>query len=263
MKRAVALALLLLAGCPPRGVKFGPEGYITDPQKLLALLDAHDRRFVTLRGDVKLKITSPEQSGSVSQYLAVMRPTLLHVETFNFFGKPVSSLVSDSNAFSLYDAEHGTFYRGPATTQVVARFLPLALPPEAAVAMLLGQVPRISPEKTSLQLDEKRGVYLLVLERGQVKQTLEIGTEDQRVQRSHVEGEGGFDLALSDYKDEKAGPFPHKLTLTAPAQGVELTYKYSDVEVNGPPDLSLFHQEPPPSVKVIELDEQGREQAKP
>ena len=256
-------ALLVLSGCPPRGIAWGPEGYITDAAKMLQLLDAHDRRFVSLRGDAKLKVVSPDQSGAVSQYLAVMRPTLLHIETLNFFGKAVSSLVSDGAHFSLYDGEHNAFYRGPSTPAVVARFLPLALPPEAVVAMILGEVPRITAETSTLRLDEKHQRYVLELHRGQVTQTLEIATGDQRVLHSHVEGEGGFDLTLEDYRDEKAGPFPHRITLDAPSRKVQLTYTYSDVEVNGVPDLTLFQQEPPASAALHQLDSAGNEVAAP
>jgi hypothetical protein len=248
---------VLLCGCPHR-IEFGPEGEITDAKQMVALLAKQDARFVTLQGEVKLKVQSPQGSGTVSQFLAVTRPAALHIETFNFFGKPVSVLVSDGDRFSLYDADKNVFYGGPATTESMARFLPIALAPEEAVALILGQVPRIPAQSATLVLDAERGRYRLTLKAGEIQQVLEIDPKTLDILRSTVTGAEAYNLQLEDYRNEPGGRFPHQITLDAPASNVELTYKYGDVKVNGAPDLTLFHQDPPPSAQRVELDAAGK-----
>jgi outer membrane lipoprotein-sorting protein len=256
------LCALVLAGCPPRvpGVKFGPEGEITDPKVLLGALAKNDARFVTLKGQVKLKASTDTQGGTVDQYLAVVRPAGLHIETFNFFGKPVSTLCSDGQTFSLYDGEHNVFYRGPAVSEVMGRFLPLSLSPDEAVALLLGQVPRIPAQSSTLKLDATKGVYVLELKAGPATQTLEVATDDLRILRSRVTGVEAYNLTLEDYHAEKNGPFPHKLTLEATSGHLTMTYRYVDVQVNGTTDLTLFHQDPPATATITELDANGHPQ---
>lgn len=252
---ATVLAFLF-CGCPHR-IDFGPQGEITDARKLLAILDARDTRFSTLEGEVRLKVHAPQGSGTVSQYLAVRRPASLHIETFNFFGKPVSALVSDGARFSLYDAEKNVFYEGPAMEASMSRFLPVALAPEEAVALLLGQVPRIAAEKATLVLDGQKGHYRLTLQAGGVRQVLELEPRDLDIVRSTVTGTDAYDLELGDYQPASGGRLPHTLKLVAPASQVELTYRYGDMKVNAAQDPALFHQDAPPSARRVELDAAG------
>lgn len=253
-------ALLALTGCPHR-VEFGPQGEITDAKQMLALLAKQDTRFVTMQGDAKFKVESPQVSGTVSQYLAVTRPAGLHIETFNFFGKPLSVLVSDGDHFQFYDAEKNVFYEGDATPEVMSRFIPLQLAPEEAVALMLGQVPRVPAQDGKLVVNAEKHRYELTLEAqstgGLIRQVLFIDTKTLDVQRSAITGANAYNLALDDYKDEPGGRFPHEITLEAKASNITLTYKYADVKVNAAPDLSLFHMDAPPSAKRVQLDAKG------
>ena len=200
----------------------------------------------------------PSFSGTVGQFLAVTRPAGLHIETFNFFGKPLSVLTSDGESFSLYDADKNVFYSGPATTEAMSRFLPVALAPEEAVALLLGQVPRLPAREGKLVLNAENRRYELTLQVGEVKQVLFIEPRELDVTRSVITGVSSYDLTLEDYRPEPGGRFPHTLTLEAKGAKVTLTYRYTEVKVNAAPNLSLFKQEPPPSAERIVLDAQGR-----
>jgi outer membrane lipoprotein-sorting protein len=257
VKRAALLLALLLAGCPRGPIQFGAQGEITDARQMLAILAKQDARFVTLQGDAKFKVESPQANGTVSQYLAVTRPAALHIETFNFFGKPVSVLVSDGERFSLYDADKNIFYEGPATVEAMSRFLPIALAPVEVVALMLGQVPRIPASDGKLVLDPDKRRYQLTLQAQGATQVLDIDPTTLDVLGSTVRGVSAYDLALGDYQNEPGGRFPHQITLTASSGNVVLTYRYTDVKVNGEPDLSLFHEDPPKGARQVRLDEKG------
>lgn len=257
MKRLAPLLALALVGCPHRPIEFGPQGEITNARQMLQLLAKQDARFVTLQGDAKFKVESPQANGTVKQFIAVTRPAALHIETYNFFGKPVSVLISDGERFSLYDADKNVFYEGPATVEAMSRFLPIALAPVEVVALMLGQVPRIPAADGRLILDTDHRRYVLTLQYQQATQVLEIDPKTLDVLRSTVRGVNAYDLELGDFQDEPGGRFPHEITLSANQANVVLTYRYTDVKVNGEPDLSMFHAEPPKSAKVVQLDARG------
>jgi outer membrane lipoprotein-sorting protein len=262
MNRALAAIFLaiVLSGCPKR-IEFGPEGPIEDPEKLFELTSQAQANVLTLQGDAKLRVDSPQGSGTLSMFVAISRPGLLHLETFDFFNRPVAALVSDGQRFGLYQTEGHVFYQGPASPENVSRFLPVVLPSEELVAVMLGQVPFIPAERKTLELDRDKGVYVLKLFRGRVTQTLHVHTRLHRVVRSEVRGIPGYDLAFDDLKEQgKSGVvFPKEVKLIAEAAETELRLRYSDVTLNGPPDLTLFELTPPEGARVVEVDARGRE----
>ncbi|WP_224245649.1 DUF4292 domain-containing protein [Hyalangium gracile] len=262
MNRAAAAIFLVLlcSGCPHR-IEFGPEGPIDDPERLFTLVTKAQENLVTLQGDAKLHVSSPQGSGTLSVFLAISRPGLLHMETFDFFNRPVAALVSDGQRFGLYQTEGNVFYQGPASPENVSRFLPVVLPSEELVAVMLGQVPFIPAERKTLELDRGEGVYVLKLFRGPVTQTLQVHTKYHRVVRSEVRGVPGYDLAFGNIKQEGSVVFPKEVKLLAEVAETELRLRYSDVTLNGPPDLTLFELAPPEGARVVEVDARGREVA--
>jgi outer membrane lipoprotein-sorting protein len=257
----LAAAIFLAAvcsGCPHR-IEFGPEGPIDDPERLFQLVSQAQANLVTIQGDAKLRVDSPQGSGTLSMFLAISRPGLLHMETFDFFNRPVAALVSDGQRFGLYQTEGHVYYAGPASPENVSRFLPVVLPSEELVAVMLGQVPFIPAERKTLELDRGEGVYVLKLFRGPVTQTLQVHPKYYRVVRSEVRGVPGYDLAFDDFKQEGLALFPKEVKLIAEVAETELRLRYSDVTLNAPPDLTLFELAPPEGARVVEVDSRGRE----
>jgi hypothetical protein len=257
----LAAAIFLAAvcsGCPHR-IEFGPEGPIDDPDRLFQLVSQAQANLVTIQGDAKLRVASPQGSGTLSMFLAISRPGLLHMETFDFFNRPVAALVSDGQRFGLYQTEGNVFYQGPASPENVSRFLPVVLPSEELVAVMLGQVPFIPAERKTLELDRGEGVYVLKLFRGPVTQTLQVHPKFYRVVRSEVRGIPGYDLSFDDFKQEGQALFPKEVKLIAEAAETELRLRYSDVTLNAPPDLTLYELAPPEGARVVEVDARGRE----
>lgn len=254
---AIFLAVVC-SGCPHR-IEFGPEGPIDDPERLFQLVSQAQANLVTLQGDAKLHVKSPQGSGTLSMFLAISRPGLLHMETFDFFNRPVAALVSDGQRFGLYQTEGNVFYRGPASPENVSRFLPVVLPSEELVAVMLGQVPFIPAERKTLELDRGEGVYRLKLYRGPVTQLLQIHPKYYRVLRSEVRGVPGYDLAFDDLQQQDSVVFPKEVKLIAEVAETELRLRYSDVALNTPPDLTLFELSPPEGARVVEVDARGRE----
>ncbi|ADO73219.1 DUF4292 domain-containing protein [Stigmatella aurantiaca] len=260
MNRAAAAIFLVVvcSGCPKR-IEFGPEGLIEDPEVLFQRTSRAQANVLTLQGDAKIRVASPQGNGTLSMFVAISRPGLVHLETSDFFNRPVAALVSDGQRFGLYQTEGNVFYQGPASPQNVSRFLPVVLPSEELVAVMLGQVPFIPAERKTLTLDTGKRVYVLTLYRGEVTQTLHIHPKYHRVVRSEVRGRPGYDLAFEDFKEKGNQVFPTQVELVAEVAQTELRLRYSDVTLNAPPDLTLFELTPPEGARVVEVDERGRE----
>jgi hypothetical protein len=257
-----ALALLL-AACPGR-LRFGPEGEITDPVYLLRRLDARASKVRSLKGEASVKVKAGSGSGSVGEFVAALRPASLHLETLNFFGKPVAALATDGKAFALFVEEGATFYRGPPTAANVGRLLPVAVAPAEVVSILLGDVPRLAEAAAHLEVDRDALAYRLTLERGETRQTIWLGTEDLRLLKSETRGESGYDIVFDDYQVVDDVLFPMQMEIRTvlgdgtPA-GAELFLHFKDAQLNVALDSALFALEPPPGARRVELDAQGHE----
>ncbi|WP_342374667.1 DUF4292 domain-containing protein [Myxococcus stipitatus] len=258
-RAAAAIFLVVLCSACPKRIEFGPEGQLTDADVVYQHVRRNQDNVVTLEGDAKLRVESPQQSGTIGMFLAVTRPALLHLETFDFFNRPLASLVGDGTRFGLYQSEGNTFYQGPASPQNVSRFLPVVLPGEELVAIMLGQVPLIPAERKTLELDTKEGVYVLTLYRGAATQVLRVHPKYLRVVKSEVRGVPGYDLGFDDFLERGGLIFPGKVELVAKQAATRLELRYQQIKLNGRPDLTLYELTPPEGAKVVEVDEVGRE----
>jgi hypothetical protein len=259
MNRAAAAIFLALlcSGCPKR-IDFGPQGRITQAEELFRLTREAQSQVVTLQGDGKLRVESPQGSGTVSAYLAASRPGLLRVEMFDFFNRPIAVLVTDGQRFGLFQSQENKFYQGPATPGNLSRFLPVALPSEELVSVMLGQVPFLPADRMTLDVDEKERLYVLTLQKGAVSQVLHIDPKHLRVVRSSVRGIRTYDLEYDHFKERGALVFPHEVTLRASSADTSLGLRYTDITLNESPDLTLFDLSAPEDVPVVEVDEGGQ-----
>ncbi|MCY1021963.1 DUF4292 domain-containing protein [Pyxidicoccus sp. MSG2] len=258
-RAAAAIFLAVLCSACPKRIEFGPEGELTDAKVVYQRVRENQDNILSLEGDSKMRVESPQGSGTLSMFVSVTRPAMLHLETFDFFNRPLASLVSDGNGFGLYQTETNTYFQGPASPENVSRFLPVVLPNQELVAIMLGQVPLIPPERMTLALDRKEGVYVLTLHSGPATQVLHVHTKYLRVMKSQVRGVPGYDLGFDDFQEKGALIFPGKVELVAEQAKTQLQLRYQQISLNGRPDLTLYELLPPEGAKVVEVDERGRE----
>ena len=150
----------------------------------------------------------------------------------------------------LFQAETGVWLRGPATPENLARIIPVALPPEQLVAMLLGRAPRLPDAQPALQVDAEANAFRVDLRSGDQSQQLWVDPAIRRVVRSQVSGPGGYRLTFEDFTDVHDVPFPRKLGFSGKATVV---LEYTDPRLGEVPPPSLFVPEPPPGARVEEV----------
>ncbi|ATB34528.1 DUF4292 domain-containing protein [Melittangium boletus] len=237
---------------------FGPRGPITEAEELFRLTSAAQDTAATLQGEGKIRIETPQGSGTVSAFLAASRPGLLRVEMFDFFNRPIAVLVTDGHRFGLLQAQENKYYQGPATPRNLSRFLPVALPSEELVAVMLGRVPFIPAERMTLAIDEKEGLYVLTLVKGPVSQVLHIHPRHLRVVRSQVKGARTYSLEYGRFEPQGESVFPREVKLLAESAETSLDLRYTSVTLNESPDLTLFDLSVPEDIPVVDVDEGGQ-----
>jgi outer membrane lipoprotein-sorting protein len=247
-RRLWPLFLLLLAGCPPRvDVRSTPA---PDATALLAEVDASDARVATLQSQAKAHVDARGKKGNVQMFVAVAAPASVHLEVLDFFGKPNGILISDGKQFVMLASDTGTWLRGPATAENVSRVLPVALPPDQLVAMLLGRAPRLPDASPMLVVDPENNVFRVTLKAGDQTQELWVDPTRRRVVRSQVDGPGAYTLTFDGFEDVRGAPFPRSISF-AGAGSVAL--QYTDLRLGEQPGPALFVPQPPEGVPVEQL----------
>jgi hypothetical protein len=144
----LAVALVPLAGCPkPAALRSYPPPSATE---LLAHVRANHAALSSLRARAKADLPD-ERGGRVKIDLAllVQRPDRLRVAGENALAGPLMTLATDGQSYQLIDLRNGRFSSGQVNPCSMSRLLRVALPPTAAVDVLLGSVPLLDPAELS------------------------------------------------------------------------------------------------------------------
>ena len=242
------LFLLLLAGCPPRvDVRSAPP---PDATTLLAEVDAVEAGVAALQSQAKAHVDARGKKGNVQMFVAVAAPASVHLEVLDFFGKPSGILISDGQQFVVLASDTGTWLRGAATSENVSRVLPVALPPDQLVAMLLGRAPRLPDPSPTLEVDPEKNLFRVTLRAGGRTQELWVDPTRRRVVRSHVDGPDAYTLTFDAFEDLRGTPIPRNIAF-AGAGSVAL--QYTDVRLGEQPDAALFVPQSRPGVPVEQI----------
>lgn len=250
------ISLSLLA-CPRRPIDFGRDGEPRTAEELLARVNYAEAQIVSLKGDARLGVDSPQGKGSVTLFAAVTHPAYIHLEQLDFFGRPQGVLVTDGTRFGLYNSQDGKYYRGPASPANLGRFLPLVMPPAELASVLLGRAPRIPVDALAMRFDDRLQLFVLTITRGNVKQTLHVQPPSYRVVKSTAENLNVYELAFGELSPFGGATLPKTINLDAKSSKTALELVWKEVAVNEAPDMTLFELEPPEGVPVVEVDANG------
>ncbi len=247
-----------------------------NPAQLAATMETHSHGATSVRGFARMEAYGPKGRVKVDQLILAQAPSMLRIETLTPFDQPLSWLTSDGTTFNLYTLEEKKFYTGPATETNIARLLPVRLPPQALINLILGGVPTItaSPEGEP-QWDHKQGEWILHYRNPEhslyQKVRIDPGTlqvRETQVLRETVinnaERSGPSEtrqtvLYTLKYEDrKKAGGFshfPHKVRILMPGEKLDITFQWRDIELDQELPDTAWTLEQPRGVPVITLTE--------
>lgn len=258
---ATALAMALLEGCVGT-LRFGPEGEISDPAVILQRLDERAAKCVTVQSDARVKVRSPEQSGTVDAFFSGKLPGTLRLGVLDFFGRPVADVLALDDHFQVHDAGNAVVYIGEPSAENLARILFVPVSPADAVQLLFGTVRKPDDARVSMTLDRDSGTYRVTLTSPsrQEETTLFVETENLHLVRVEARGTGGgYNVEYGDFQrvSDVDIPFSAKLDVLDPSggdAGVGLQISQRDVTLNGRLPSRTFEPILPRNARIVNLD---------
>jgi hypothetical protein len=254
-RRAIAVLLVLLgAGC----ARVPPPDLSRNPEELLEQVRASQGRVTACRGSARLVVSSPELSGSLDAWAAAEKGGRVRVELFDFFGNPAAVLVASEGHLALYDARAGVLYRGEDTPENLARLVPVPIGSRDLSSVICGSAPILAGR--AVQVEPGVGVLLLELAGEAGRQILAVGEGGAVTRASFLPGASAgtpWKAAFSSFRAVAGLRFPGDVELRGGGGEVSLRWK-DDLELNLPPEGSLFQLETPRGARVVELAPGGK-----
>lgn len=254
------LTFSLFTGCslfkkptPPLDLK------IDSPEIVLEKLRESNAKVQSLRSLAKIQVKIPERKSRFSELVIAQEPGRIRMEVLSFFGNLAALLVTDSSRLQALFINEGHLYEGVASAYNLSRFLPVPLPPEEIVSLLLGKASLIDCDPVDLELRQERDLYILKLSSrtGERLQRLWIDPVNFRTVRSETSYPGDTTLLIAEFKDFKelnGEWFPASISIKIPSEAIDVKVKYQSPELNPVLDSSLFTITPPPGINLVELD---------
>jgi hypothetical protein len=253
------LFLTVAVACRPM-VDFGAVGRLDSPADILARVQAAEGMVRSIKADARLELESPNGGGGAGAFVSALRPTFVYLEFQDLLGKPQATLTTNGERFGTFQGSEGRYYRGPASPVNVSRLLPLELPAEDIVRLLLGEVPKLEGVPDKVELDDAVGAYRLSWTAGPQTQTIWVSPKTFRVLKSERQGTpDAYSVDLEDFLEATKLAFPRDITVRAPQKKtrVRLRYKSRSMELNGSVEPSMFDLTAPEGVPVVEVDADG------
>lgn len=187
--------------------------------------------------------------------VVAQRPGAFRVETLSPLEQAMEVMASDGRVLWLLTG--GRLLKGPATPEHIARLLPLALPPEAVVDILLGGVPTSADLKaTNIAWDDD--LWKVNLEdgggeHGHLWVDPALGVATRWVMFSRTGTGAPAERVRVDFSDfgetaGAAGPFPRRIRVVLASPEADVSIKLDTPEIGVPLDARLFRIDPPPGV---------------
>lgn len=256
---ALLASLVACTGAHPR-----PDDALASPVDIIDTLDHRmqgldDVRIVT-RADYYDEREGRRVAGrDVS--IAARAPASLRVD-LSSSGKSLAGMASDGELFTMLDLINEVYYYGPATPRNISRLLPLYLPGEDFVRVLLGGFPTSElvadwQSKAELGWNSDTGRYQLELPRQDGNfQLVELSHPRLDVELIRIvdaKNREQYNYEAKDFKLVEGVPVPQKSRFTVPAQEVEVTLFVERYEFNVGLNPRIFTIHDPGSVDVVNL----------
>ena len=258
----VLLPLLGLAilGCAGTMVSARPAPY-DSPESALRSLAVSGAVDETITATARILIDRNGEKYPLKAALMMKRPAHLRLESIPLMGPPDFFLSVSGGELRAYlpGKEGGSFYRGPATLQNLARFFPLALPAEEMIPLLMGLPPAEGKTPFSLRGEWEQGLYRVDRhEAGGKVRSLWIDPDVNLITRIRAFGEGEAAVYTADFSEHARvgkGFLPQRLVISG-SSFPELTVRYTDPQQIAV-DEAAFTLAVPEGVAPVLLGEKG------
>ena len=231
--------LVLMALCgglmasPHRFAK--PTDAHKTPESALASIGARVAGVESLAVEARASVYADGRARKGTLEIALEKPASLFFAVLSPTGDMLSVLASDGTRFASFERGAKFCVTGCSTPENIARLIPLALEGSEAVSVLLGVVPTIKSDDSSLTWSETEGTYIVTLRGGDgAVQRLWVEHGTGAVRRSVlIRGETRvLELSYDKYESVQGQWLPHRLRVKMAQDKTDLQLDYRDVEVN-------------------------------
>jgi hypothetical protein len=222
----------------------------------LSVLTRSARQHVQAIGQVRIEYLASDGAFRGDADVAIARPGLLRFDLRSFFGQPLLALAVDGTQFVYVDNGATRVVRGPADAPQLLHIIPLALPPELTVPLLLGCVPdAIAGAASYARTDRAHAVAIELVDtdavwRFEVDDRSHTLVGVARYDRGHNRQ---YAVSLDDHAAVGGVAFPRRGEVRAAGREGTVRWHWLQVEVNGAPlDPALWTLAVPEGYRVDE-----------
>lgn len=217
---AVTIAIAGCAGLPPPGSpSVSPEA-----GRWIEVLERRWAQFEDLRTQVEITIRRGDRTQRFNGVLLLRSPASIRFEALNPFGLPFLLLAATAESFTLWEVAANRAVIGPASAEMTARWLGLALSPDELVGILAGHLlPLREFESAELLEADKLGASLRLASRGRVQR---LWLDPETAVPRQAEFLGGRTPLRITYVGGGATEPPTELTLTALDRPLSVRVRY-------------------------------------
>jgi outer membrane lipoprotein-sorting protein len=241
-----------LWGCGSRYPR--PASFNDDPHSLLDTIKTRGAQVQGLSGALAVEFWEADQRIKVRQLFATQRPLKLRMDTLSPFEQPLATLVCDGERLSLFEMDKRRYLTGPLTAETFERLSKLRVTPQEMTALLSGQVPLLNSNATTVEWDDRRGLYRLTLKEGDRHQVLSIDPSTLTPVEAiyYKKEEVVLKIRLASYS--KSEPkIPQRLRIEIPDREIRVDVEIKDFILNPALPPEAFSLPPPAGVRIEEL----------
>lgn len=243
--------LLLLSSCAmPPSI---PISARPDREAMFERLESSRSAYRSLKGLGKYRFRQEDRSFSATQVVFAQHPDRLRVETLGVFGSPAMMLSTDGAYLTVLVPGEGKAYQGAANPGILQQFMQLPLRVEDVVSMMLQHPLLPGWDEDSMRYDPDGNTALILQNAYGMRQEILFDLQLNIVRFDYFLADG-LQMRLSYDDFDPATQFPKALRLELPLDDLDMSFRFSDVEVNVSHPDGRFVLIPPASYEIIHLN---------
>lgn len=232
-----ALLLGALAACP-RPAPAPPRLAQLEAAQLLEQLHRGGLQHRQAVGLVALEYTAVDGFFRGQADVAACRPAQLRIELRSFFGQPAGALASDGQQFVFVDNLAQRVVQGATDAPALQQLLPLGLPLEATVSLLLGALPPLPPGRTGYIAPTEGAALALEHRTADGVWLLNLGEQGAPLRAArHLDSHGTqrYAVHFTAHRVLAGLRFPTAGEVEVAGRAGSVRWRWEEVELNGEP----------------------------
>lgn len=249
----------LMWGCQRPSLPSLPAPHFFTPEAIVDSLSRRAEAVTSLKALARVSVSLPEEKFTLTEAVVLRKPASLRLESIGPMGQAMGLVVSDGVKLEAFSPKEKRIYVGRATTANVSRFLPVAVNPEELVALLLGEpllVARAGRRVDWLERGKHYIISVVLPDEGMAEKLWLDPSNYNLVKREVYRPDVGLILSVSmkDFLEIQGVPFPKTLEAHFPQQGVTVSVKYQELDLNAEVGSDSFSLPPGLDGDVVSLD---------